>query len=439
MADKYIDSNATGTDAGTSWTDAYPDFATAAASDAAGDVFYVASDHSETTAAAVALDWAGTAGAPTRIICADKTSGSPPATIATGAVVAVTGANNLTLCSTADYVYFYGIRFKAGNSTNAADIADGSAAYVFYDNCAFELGGNNSGSDFVFSGLNTFLNSTFKSANTGSIVSFNSSGTRVIGCSIEAGGTPGSTFFAAGVPGNVYIAGFDLSTLAASANLFNSTTNGAKVVVANCKMPASWSGSINNATPGTESVFTLMNCDGADTQYRLQKKTQFGNIVHDTSIYRTAGASNGTTNISWAMTSNADAEWIHQTLDSPEIVIWNETTGSSVTATVEFLINSATTLYKEDVWMEVMYLGTSGTPLGSFDVDSRLANYLTAKTTTECDAGTGVANWTGDGAGAKSYKMVSTFTPQEKGFIHVTVKLAKASTTIYVDPKVTLS
>ena len=221
------------------------------------------------------------------------------------------------------------------------------------------------------------------------------------------------------------------------ASIANSNTS---LRVINCKMPASWSGSLNSTNfPLPGAVAEMHNVDSTDTQYRMEKKTYFGQILHNTAIYRTAGASNGTTNISWAMTSNTNSEWLHQSLDSPEICIWNETTGSSVTVTVEFLIDSATTLYKEDVWMEVSYLGTSGVPLGSLDVDSRLATYLTALTTTECDTGTGVANWTGDAAGAKSYKLTSTITPQEKGVISATVKLAKASTTIYVDPMITLS
>ena len=203
-------------------------------------------------------------------------------------------------------------------------------------------------------------------------------------------------------------------------------------------MPASWSGSINASTPGNTSTFELCNSDSADTQYRLERKTQFGTVTHETSIYRTAGASNGTTHIAWKMVSNADAEWLHQTFDSPEITIWNETTGSAITVTVEFLIDSATTLFTGDVWMEVIYLGTSGVPLGSIDTDSRLSNYLAANTT-ECTTGTGLANWTGEAGTAKSYKMVSTITPQEKGVISVVVKLSKASTTIYVDPMITVA
>jgi hypothetical protein len=413
--------------------------AAAAGADAAGDIIFVKSTHSESTAAAVTFNWEGTAASPTRILCVSD-SNEPATTLATGAVVATTGASNLALGSSNDAVYFYGIRFKAGDSTNAADITTAGGARCVFVNCAFELGGNSSTSDFLFGGHgDVFDNCTFKGSNTGSTIGSLTSGTKLsfVGCSIESGGTPGSPLL--GPTGGVMeVIGCDWSLMSSSANLTASTTSGVRLFVLNCKMPASWTGSVNSSTPGNGSEFIMHNCDDVDTNYRLECKTQFGTVTHETAIYRTAGASNGTTNIAWKMVSNADAELMHQTLDSPEIVVWNETTGSSVTATVEFLIDSATTLYTGDVWMEVSYLGTSGYLLASVDTDSRIAGYLTANTT-ECTTGIGLANWTGESGTAKSYKLTSTFTPQEKGVISVVVKLAKASTTIYVDPMATLS
>jgi hypothetical protein len=182
-------------------------------------------------------------------------------------------------------------------------------------------------------------------------------------------------------------------------------------------------------------VFELFNSDSADTNYRYQKKTQFGTITHETTLVRTGGASDGTTNLSRKMVSNADAEWNHQTLDSPEIVLWNETVGSAITVTVEILHDSATNITDKEIWMEVQYLGTSGTPLSLF-VDDAAADYITAA----ADQADSSATWTTTGmANPNTQKLNVTFTPQEKGYIHATVKLAKASYTVYYDHKLAVS
>jgi hypothetical protein len=182
-------------------------------------------------------------------------------------------------------------------------------------------------------------------------------------------------------------------------------------------------------------VFELFNSDSTDTNYRLEKKTQFGTITHETTIVGGAGATDGTTAISWKMVSNADAEWNHQTLDSPEIVRWNETTGSAITVTVDILHDSATNLTDKGIWLGVQYLGTSGFPLGSF-VSDAAANYLASA----ADQASSSATWTTTGmSNPNKQKLSVTFTPQEKGFIHGVVKMALASKTAYVDPVLQVS
>jgi hypothetical protein len=229
----------------------------------------------------------------------------------------------------------------------------------------------------------------------------------------------------------------DLSEGKAGMHIFSAVATG-RGTIRNCKLPASWSGSLVTGTLTAGERYEMHNCDSGDTNYRMIVTDYCGSITTETTIKVTAGASDGTTGISWKMVSSAGTEPPFLTLDTPEIVIWNETTGSPITVTVEFLIDSATTLYTGDVWMDVMYLGTSGFPIGSVDTDSGLANILSANTT-ECTTGVGVGSWSGDGAGAKSYKLVSTITPQEKGYIHAVIHLAKASTTIYVDPNLTVA
>lgn len=157
-------------------------------------------------------------------------------------------------------------------------------------------------------------------------------------------------------------------------------------------------------------------------------------MISETTLVRTGGSSDGTTALSWKVVSDTTATF-NRPFITPEIVQWNETTGSSVTATVEILRDSATNLTDAEVWLEVMYLGTSGYPLGTWISDCK-ADFLAS----EADQTTSSETWTTTGmSNPNEQKLSVSFTPQEKGFVHARVCVAKASATLYVCPKVTLS
>jgi len=135
------------------------------------------------------------------------------------------------------------------------------------------------------------------------------------------------------------------------------------------------------------------------------------------------------------METSANAEYPHQALVSPEIQIWNETVGSSVTVTVDFLHDSVTNLQDDEIWLEVEYLGTSGFPLSLF-VDDAAADVLA----TPADQTTSSATWTTTGmSNPNEQKLSVSFTPQEKGTIIAGVHVAKASYTVYIDPLLQVS
>jgi hypothetical protein len=230
----------------------------------------------------------------------------------------------------------------------------------------------------------------------------------------------------------------DLSNLSSTFNVV-SFTGGGLVVLRHCKLPGSWTGSLVSGTISADDRVEMYNCDSGDTNYTLWIEDLLGTIKHDTGVYNDAGATDGTTRISWKMVSSANAEYPLNILRSPEIVQWNDTTGSSKTVTVEIVHNSQGSgangvLNNDEIWLEVQYLGTSGVPLGSFITDCKADVLATAAA-----QDTSSASWTGDSAGWDTQKLSVTFTPQEKGFIHAVVCLAKASATVYVDPLLTVS
>jgi len=423
---------------GLTWANAEATLTGAAAADVAGDVIWVSDVHAESTAAAITFDWAGTAAAPIRVLCGDDAA-EPPTALATTATVTTTGNSAINISSGSDYLYVYGIAFHSGSAASgtAAIILNALNGKQVYDTCVFDLASTGGGSDIQISsstqGSTELRNCSFQFSATNQGMQGNGY-CLISGGSVLSDAAITTLFEVIGVGSRVFVEGLDLSNCAAGLNIAATTTANCEVQLRNCKLPASWSGSVNSSTPGSGSVFELHNSDSTDTNYRYQKKTQFGQIDSETTIVATGGATDGTTRISWKMASNADAEWTHQTLDSAEIVQWNETT-SSITATIEIVHDSLTNMTDQQIWMEVQYLGTSGTPLALF-IDDAAADYITAA----ADQADSSAAWTTTGlTNPNTQKLNVTFTPNEKGFIHVVVKLAVASKTVYIDPKITIS
>ena len=179
----------------------------------------------------------------------------------------------------------------------------------------------------------------------------------------------------------------------------------------------------------------MHNCDSGDTNYRLLVADQLGTIRSETTIVRSGGASDGATPFSWAMVSNTLAKFPMLALASPELPArWNSTVGSAITVTVE-VITDGVTLTDDECWLEVQYLGTSGFPLSLFSSDAKADVLATAANQT-----TSTETWTTTGLTTPTKQKLSvTFTPQEAGFLQPVVRLAKASTTVYVCPKMVVT
>jgi hypothetical protein len=139
MADHFLDENAAGAGTGADWTNAFTVMTTALAAAAAGDTIYVASDHAETAGggSAITLTSAGTAAAPVRMLCVDKTGSQSSADLRTTATITTTNASNITY---AGHMYVYGVQFTAGSGANNAHHVLTAQRWIF-DNCKLILGG----------------------------------------------------------------------------------------------------------------------------------------------------------------------------------------------------------------------------------------------------------------------------------------------------------
>jgi hypothetical protein len=172
----------------------------------------------------------------------------------------------------------------------------------------------------------------------------------------------------------------------------------------------------------------MFNCDSATTNYRYYVYAWGGSIQTETTIVRTGGASDGTTPISWKIVTDTNADLYAPLLLDP-IQQWNDTSGSSKTATIYLTSNTA--LDNSKIWVELEYANSSGAPLGAV-TSSKVARLGTATALT-----TDSSTW--GGSTTYKYKIAITFTPQAKGLVTARVQVGVTSTTIYVDPLMTIT
>jgi hypothetical protein len=156
----------------------------------------------------------------------------------------------------------------------------------------------------------------------------------------------------------------------------------------------------------------------------------------ETSIVRTGGASDGTTPQSRKLAATANSKWVLP-YEALPLVIWNNTVTGNVTVTVQGTINAGAVPNNDDIWIVAEYLGSALTPIGSYSTDTKADNLASG---TPLTASTSAWGGGGSGAGWSPFVMSTTFTaPAQTGPITVYVYAAKASTTYYVDPLITLA
>lgn len=440
MAAYYVYSAAAGAGTGADWANAYTTLTLAVAGKAAGDIFYIAHDHAESTAGAVTITSPGTSAAPCQFLCALRTGSVPPvsADLRTTATVATTGANHLVLTGSG---YWYGVTFLSGSAANIAYITfhngtNTNQTYAF-DNCGFTL--NNTGASFVFlspSMLGYRQKVIFRSCifTFGAVTQTFATGldTEIIGGSI-AGTIPTLLFTGYTSPGRLRMEGVDLSAAGSGKTLFflGAATYVLRAEVDNCKLGSSVTiASFTNVAAPGHFVIRMTNGDSGDTNYRDYFGDYPGVVTTETTIVRTGGASDGTTTKSLKFVTTANSKF-YSPLIFDSAPFWNETTGSSVTASVEVVTDNVT-LTDAEAWIEVFYLGTSGFPR-SLIANDRAADILA----TPANQTTSSETWTTTGLTTPVKQTLSiAFTPQEKGPYKVRVCLAKASTTMYADLKI---
>lgn len=429
MANVYVYSGAGGAGTGADWTNAYTRLDTALTAKAAGDVFWVAHDHAETSASAVTMTSPGTEATPCRIICVSRSGSVPPvaADLATTATVTSTGASAMAMAGSVSICY--GIIFNCGTGGTVANLTIANTAGRSWrcEACAFRL--INTATASRITPISTIWeNCTVQFGNASQGIAGSANGRFVWKNTTSAitGATIPSSLVTTMSQCTSLWEGVDVSALTSGKFIMTLVSNTGTLILKNCKLSST--ASLTTGTGGSGgSELQLIDCDSGDVHYRTERHNFLGDQTVETTIVRSGGASDGTTAISWKLVTTADSE-TEFPFEALPITIWNDTTGSSKTLTVQGIWGGGAVPLNTDIWIDVYAKTTSGFPIVT-KYSSGRATPLTAGS--NCSSGSG--SW---GGSTTSFSMAVSFTPAEKGPITVYVRAGLASSTFYIDPKV---
>lgn len=354
---------------------------------AAGDPVYVASNHAETQSSAMTILFSGTLASPNYVACIDESASGhiPPVAgdLKTTATVSTTGSSNLTIGRTADV---NGITFSCGTSTGSPLFTIGSGNTVInFKNCVLKFGATGictlaisavnagSGAPFRVTLDNTPIN--FASTSSGLVMAMGH--LRWINTpSALPGSVPTNLFLSSSSTYGavVQVEGVDLSAMVSGKTLVAAVPTWGYYSFKDCKLG---SAAAIAATPTGVGNVTITRTDSAGVNYRSEAYQYSGSQVTETTVIRTGGASDGTTGLSWLISSTANAKWVLPFQAVP-CAIWNDVTGSNVTATMHGIWNAAALPNDEDIWANFEYLGASSSPLGTFATTTKATNLTVA-------------------------------------------------------------
>jgi hypothetical protein len=460
---------------------------------AVSERIYIGNDTAgENYAADTTITFPGTTAAPNIIASVDRTN---PTVLLAGAILSTQTNKILAIVGG---VYFNGITFNIGSGANIPTLrlGVGSTAKQVYDNCTIYLAGTGStgivlmgGSSYVMTVV--LKNSTIKFSHTGQGFSLFSE-CYIDNLTIDGAGSAVTGFIKSlGTGRTAIIQNCNLSSAAQGVVLLPATASiTSKVVIRNCKLPASWNGTLTAGDAITSIHYRaeMYNCDSADTNYRIIIVDFFAKLVQETTLVATGGATDGTTPISWKVVTTANANQVSP-FECPEFSAWNDTEGTQRTCSVKFI--STVLLKDNEAWLAANYSTDTADPLYAMlsdrvsDLVFTAAANQTADTTSWSDLVTARANNTAytlgnlikcasnagrvficttagtsdasEPAGYSSavdggtvadggtcvftamYRQIASVTlpaskPANKGEILGVFKVGKASATVYVDP-----
>ena len=433
MATIYVDSNAVGTNDGSSWANAYALLSSADTAAVGGDTVLIASNHTESTISTYTFA-STSAASPITII----SSNSGTSAYQAGAYI---GRSSTTAgISIQGNIICHGVSFVSAY-TNGINNHSGADRQAYYD-CSFISAAAYGFWLGVFVGATTswsktiFENCTFNlTAGSPNNRLFRIGGHVIIKKCVFTNFdhlvAPGSSY----ATGLLEVSDCDLSSFAP---LYDSDlgTKSISLRLFRCKLHASWVFYDGVPVEAMQvSSIEMSNCDIgtlSGASLGMTGKWDFlGSAKEDASRYRTGGANNGTVGYSWELATTSSAKESDYGFESPPILRWANAGSQNLT----LYVASGVTLNNDDFWIDVSSPGEGGSPTAQGTFNTTRAAPLATPAALTTDA---VSTWNGAGVGTKQ-KITVAINPAVAGPVTVRCFLAKPSTTVYVDPKLEIA
>ncbi len=424
----YVYHGATTTD-GLSWGGAYTSIKAldTAVTLAAGETVYVASDHVDPETYSGNFTIVGpTSGLPTAFISANRGTTLYEAS-STNQINTTGGAYQILwdgsfalygLCMAAgarsqlvqndsnEFGHIEGCTFKL--ASNSDIYLGGTSCRVVFRNCVIDLSADGAGSTAV---VILTSNGWFEIQN----LTFVSPGNRT---SNIINASSGSVFRVSGTDFSEFPSGTEIVSGSGSLEL------------AHCKFT---SGAVlsNNSGSATSGYVTAVNCGSSDAPESL-KVSYYGSLLEsDTTVTRTGGASVEGIAHSWKLVTGATCSE-----HAPFYTPWRYKTTTNGTKTFTlYIANNTADLTDAECWLEVEAMATADSPLYTLTTDRRVTVTTTPVAQTVDLAGL----WSGATLTYQQILSCANVTVGETGLYRVRVAVGKASTTLYIDPEVTVS
>lgn len=431
MATYYVDSAAVGANNGSSWADAWVSIDSfLSLPPANNDLCLIDDGHSEDLGGNKTYAIVTAAETPFKIHCVDKADDS----LSIGAVVDNGGVGNNFLTAIGGSLYCYGVTLSSGGylQLKASDNEK-----QIWENCNLDPG-NNTASIFWAGEVSDGINNEIHLINCSTTLSSRfglASRCFVRGGSISGGAA--NTFYANTYEGvSCELEGVDLSGIAANLLFFPSaqTKRLGRMIAKSCKVPAN--ASVVSGTIIMSHRYEMMHCESgtpADPSYEMEVADYWGTTKASAAAYRSEGATDKVRSspYSWKISTTVKTQEIYCPHESPPIAGWTDGDGSKVYTYTLYLATSTNPLQDDEFWVELYLPNDADTSSQAGRESTRLNPQGTPANIT----GDFVSTWNGIGV-ALQQKIEISYTPQKPGPVVARCFLARASKTVFVDPKI---
>jgi hypothetical protein len=409
----------------------------------AGDRVFVSSDHLETQASnAFTFNGTGTPSVGISLISINRAPNNIPPLPAdelAGATFAYSASNFIIDAYYA--VYFLGFTFiMTPSATGGLMFNNGGSKAHYYKSCAFIIQStatitirNNDPAKVTFDNTTVQFGSTNQSISQLSSYSFTFNWINTPNAISQAGSIPSSLFTASNdITGfDVTCRGIDISALNTSIITVATNASQFRALFDSCKIGSTANRYLIASSPNSiQDVVEYVNCfDG--TRIWNERHDTRGDVTSDLLTTMVGGAADDVGNFSLKMATSSSCNLYTGPLESFWLEVENAITGVTKTATVEIL--SSQTLTIADVALQLEYLGISGSSQAVFadTKPSVLASAIAHPTSS--------VSWNSPPSTPQYQRIQLAFVPQKAGRLRGRILLGRLSTTLWVNPQITVS